>query len=46
MANWVVTGALKTLCGIDEYTRERLAIEVGASLRSQDVILTLSRQVL
>jgi hypothetical protein len=31
------------LCVIDEYTRECLAIEVGASLRSQDVILTLSR---
>ncbi len=26
-----------------EYTRECLAIEAGASLRSQDVILTLSR---
>ena len=35
--------ALKLLCVIDEYTRECLAIEVGASLRSQDVILTLSR---
>ncbi|AIP56104.1 integrase catalytic subunit [Burkholderia pseudomallei] len=35
--------ALKMLCVIDEYTRECLAIEVGASLRSQDVILTLSR---
>ncbi len=34
---------LKLLCVIDEYTRECLAIEVGASLRSQDVILTLSR---
>ncbi|VWD64989.1 transposase [Burkholderia lata] len=31
------------LCVIDEFTRECLAIEVGASLRSQDVILTLSR---
>ena len=31
------------LCVIDEYTRECLAIEVGASLRSQDVSLTLSR---
>src|SRR5690349_18885380 len=31
------------LCVIDEYIRECLAIEVGASLRSQDVILTLSR---
>ncbi len=30
-------------CAVDEYTRECLAIEVGASLRSQDVILTLSR---
>lgn len=35
--------ALKRLCVIDEYTRESLAIEVGASPRSQDVILTLSR---
>lgn len=34
---------LKMLCVIDEYIRERLAIEVGASLRSQDVIPTLSR---
>ncbi|WP_155632651.1 IS3 family transposase [Burkholderia cepacia] len=34
--------ALKMLCVIDEYTRECLAIEVGASL-PQDVILTLSR---
>ena len=34
---------LKQLCVVDEYTRECLAIEVGASLRSQDVILTLSR---
>lgn len=31
------------LCVIDEYTREYLAIEVGASARSQDVILALSR---
>jgi transposase InsO family protein len=35
--------SLKLLCVIDEYTRECLAIEVGASLRAQDVILTLSR---
>ena len=35
--------ALKLLCVIDEYTRECLAIEVGARLRSQDVILVLSR---
>ncbi len=35
--------ALKMLCVSDEYTRECLAIEVGASFRSQDVILTLSR---
>jgi len=34
---------LKMLCVIDEYTRECLAIEVGASLRAQDVILTPSR---
>jgi transposase InsO family protein len=33
----------KMLCVIDEHTRECLAIEVGKSLRSQDVILTLSR---
>ena len=36
---------LKLLCVLDEYTRECLAIEVGASLRSQDVILTLSRMM-
>ena len=35
--------ALKMICVIDEYTRQCLAIEAGASLRSQDVILTLSR---
>lgn len=35
--------ALKLLCVLDEYTRECLAIEVGRSIRSQDVILTLSR---
>jgi transposase InsO family protein len=34
---------LKLLCVVDEYTRECLAIEVGGSLRAQDVILTLSR---
>jgi len=34
---------LKLLCVLDEYTRECLAIEVGKSLRNQDVILTLSR---
>ncbi len=34
---------LKRLCVIDEYTRECLAIEVGASLRSQDAMLVLSR---
>ncbi len=34
---------LKLLCVIDEYTRECLAIEVGARFSSQDVILTLSR---
>lgn len=34
---------LKLLCVIDEYTRECLAIEVGAKFSSQDVILTLSR---
>ena len=36
-------GTLKLLCVLDEHTRECLAIEVGKSLRSQDVILTLSR---
>lgn len=41
--NQMVDGrSLKMLCVIDEYTRECLAIEVEASLRSQDVILTLS----
>lgn len=35
--------ALKLLCVLDEHTRECLAIEVGRWLRSQDVILTLSR---
>jgi len=34
---------LKLLCVLDEYTRECLAIEVGRWIRSQDVILTLSR---
>lgn len=34
---------LKMLCVLDEYTRECLAIEVGRWMRSQDVILTLSR---
>jgi len=34
---------LKLLCVLDEDTRECLAIEVGKSLRSQDIILTLSR---
>jgi len=33
--------SLKMLCVIDEFTRECLAIEIGVSLRSQDVILTL-----
>lgn len=36
---------LSLLCVIDEYIREYLAIEVGASLRAQDVILALSRLV-
>lgn len=35
--------ALKLLCVLDEHTRECLAIEVGRWMRSQDVILTLSR---
>jgi putative transposase len=34
---------LKMLCVLDEHTRECLAIEVGRWMRSQDVILTLSR---
>jgi putative transposase len=34
---------LTMLCVIDEYTRECLVIEAGASLRSQGVILVLSR---
>lgn len=33
----------KMLCVVDVHTRECLAIEVGKSLRNQDVILTLSR---
>lgn len=37
--------ALKLLCVIDEYTRECPAIEVGVSLREQDVFLNLSRRV-
>lgn len=36
-------GTLKLLCMLDEHTRECLAIEVGTSLRNQDVIMTLSR---
>jgi transposase InsO family protein len=36
---------LKLLCVLDEYTRACLAIQVGRNLRSQDVILTLSRLV-
>jgi len=36
-------GTLKMLCVLDEHSRECLAIEVGKSLRNQDVILTLSR---
>lgn len=35
--------ALKMLCVIDELTRECLAIELGASMRAQNVVLTLSR---
>ena len=35
--------ALKLLCVLDEHPRECLAIEVGRWMRSQDVILTLSR---
>ena len=34
---------LKLLCVLDEHTRECLAIEVHRWIRSQDVILTLSR---
>ena len=36
-------GMLKLLCVLDEHTRECLAIEVGKSLRNQDVILTHCR---
>lgn len=36
-------GPLKMLYVLDENTRECQAIEVGKSLRSQNVILTLSR---
>ncbi len=36
-------GVVKLLCVLDEHTRECLAIEVGKSIRSADVILTLSR---
>ena len=35
--------AIRMLCVVDEYTRECLAIEVGRSLTSRDVILTLGR---
>lgn len=35
--------ALKLLCVLDEHTRECLAIEVARWIRSQDVVLTLSR---
>jgi putative transposase len=34
---------LKLLCVLDEYSRECLGLEVARSIRSQDVILTLSR---
>lgn len=34
---------IKLLCVLDEHTRECLTIEVGRWMRSQDVILTLSR---
>lgn len=36
-------GKLRLLTVMDEHTRECLAIEVGRYMRSQDVILTLSR---
>lgn len=36
-------GPLKPLCVVDEYPRECLAIGVAKSIRSQDVILVLSR---
>jgi len=38
-------GTLKLPCVMDEHTRESLAIEVGKSLRNQEVILTLSRSM-
>lgn len=37
--------ALKLLCVLDEHTRECLAIEAARFIRSQDVILTLSRLI-
>ena len=36
-------GTLKLLYVLDEHTRECMAIEVGNTLRSQDVTLSLSR---
>lgn len=36
-------GTLKLPCVLNEYTRERLSIEVEKSLSNQEVILTLSR---
>ncbi|MBV6423238.1 MAG: IS3 family transposase ISBcen23 [Steroidobacteraceae bacterium] len=36
---------LKMLCMLGEQARGRLAIEVGCWMRSQDVILTVSRQM-
>lgn len=35
--------ALRLLCVLDEHTRECLSIETGRSIRSTDVMLTLSR---
>lgn len=35
--------AFRLLCALDEYTRESLAIGLARSIKSQDVILVLSR---
>jgi len=41
ISSW--TAVCSSNCVLDEHTRECLAIEVWASLRSRDVILTFSR---
>ena len=37
--------SLKLLYVVDKHTRKCLAIEVGPSMRAQDVVLTLSRLI-